>query len=99
MGWGWWEAGGRSLAAARAHPPPFLHSQSGVLTIRLGGDMGTYVLNKQAPNKQLWLSSPVRQERGREKGLVVADACARPPDSPIPSLPHPTPPAQWPRAL
>lgn len=29
-----------------------------VLTIRLG-DMGTYVLNKQTPNRQLWLSSPV----------------------------------------
>ncbi|KAK3823399.1 MAG: hypothetical protein J3Q66DRAFT_279371 [Benniella sp.] len=31
--------------------------QSGVLTIKLG-DKGTYVINKQPPNKQLWLSSP-----------------------------------------
>ncbi|GAA5992176.1 hypothetical protein JCM10908_001805 [Rhodotorula pacifica] len=31
--------------------------KSGVLTIRLG-DYGTYVLNKQPPNKQIWLSSP-----------------------------------------
>lgn len=23
-------------------------------------DIGTYVINKQAPNKQIWLSSPVR---------------------------------------
>ncbi|XP_069084794.1 frataxin, mitochondrial [Pleurodeles waltl] len=31
---------------------------SGVLTIKLGRDMGTYVINKQTPNKQIWLSSP-----------------------------------------
>jgi len=30
----------------------------GVLTLKLG-PMGTYVINKQTPNKQLWLSSPV----------------------------------------
>lgn len=29
-----------------------------VLTLKLG-DQGTYVLNKQTPNRQLWLSSPV----------------------------------------
>ncbi|KAJ6433354.1 hypothetical protein OIU84_017114 [Salix udensis] len=29
-----------------------------VLTLKLG-DLGTYVLNKQSPNRQLWLSSPV----------------------------------------
>ena len=32
--------------------------QEGVLTIALGS-RGTYVLNKQAPNKQIWSSSPV----------------------------------------
>ena len=31
----------------------------GVLTVKLGGTFGTYVINKQTPNKQLWLSSPV----------------------------------------
>ncbi|KAL2614218.1 hypothetical protein R1flu_025910 [Riccia fluitans] len=31
---------------------------SGVLTIRLG-KLGTYVINKQTPNRQIWLSSPV----------------------------------------
>ncbi|KAL2092072.1 hypothetical protein ACEWY4_011870 [Coilia grayii] len=31
---------------------------SGVLTIKLGGDHGTYVINKQTPNRQIWLSSP-----------------------------------------
>jgi len=30
---------------------------SGVLTLQLG-DEGTYVINKQPPNKQIWLSSP-----------------------------------------
>ncbi|KAJ6817281.1 frataxin, mitochondrial [Iris pallida] len=29
-----------------------------VLTLKLG-DMGTYVINKQTPNRQVWLSSPV----------------------------------------
>ncbi|GAA5886310.1 hypothetical protein JCM6882_001599 [Rhodosporidiobolus microsporus] len=32
--------------------------KSGVLTVKLG-DKGTYVVNKQPPNKQIWLSSPV----------------------------------------
>ncbi|KAK4052842.1 Mitochondrial matrix iron chaperone [Microbotryomycetes sp. JL201] len=31
--------------------------KSGVLTLKLG-DKGTYVINKQPPNKQIWLSSP-----------------------------------------
>jgi frataxin len=31
---------------------------SGVLELTLG-DKGTYVINKQAPNKQIWLSSPL----------------------------------------
>jgi frataxin len=31
---------------------------TGVLTLKLGGK-GTYVLNKQTPNRQLWWSSPV----------------------------------------
>ncbi|XP_045604277.1 frataxin, mitochondrial [Procambarus clarkii] len=30
----------------------------GVLTLQLGSS-GTYVINKQTPNKQIWLSSPV----------------------------------------
>jgi len=29
-----------------------------VLTLRLG-DLGTYVVSKQTPNRQIWLSSPV----------------------------------------
>lgn len=33
--------------------------KSGVLTVKLG-DRGTYVINKQPPNKQIWLSSPIR---------------------------------------
>jgi frataxin len=31
---------------------------AGVLTLKLG-EGGTYVLNKQPPNKQIWLSSPM----------------------------------------
>ncbi|KAH9328622.1 hypothetical protein KI387_000730, partial [Taxus chinensis] len=31
---------------------------SGVLTLKLG-NLGTYVINKQTPNRQIWLSSPV----------------------------------------
>jgi frataxin len=31
---------------------------SGVITVKLGGQLGTYVINKQSPNKQIWLSSP-----------------------------------------
>ncbi|KAL4623149.1 frataxin, mitochondrial [Arapaima gigas] len=31
---------------------------SGVLTVKVGSDHGTYVINKQTPNKQIWLSSP-----------------------------------------
>jgi len=33
--------------------------QSGVLTLGMGSH-GTYVINKQPPNKQIWLSSPLR---------------------------------------
>ena len=31
---------------------------SGVLTLVLPNPFGTYVINKQSPNKQIWLSSP-----------------------------------------
>ncbi|VDM78708.1 unnamed protein product [Strongylus vulgaris] len=31
----------------------------GVLTVVVSKDVGTYVINKQSPNKQIWLSSPV----------------------------------------
>ena len=31
----------------------------GVLTVKLGGNLGTYVINKQTPNRQIWMSSPV----------------------------------------
>ncbi|GAA5989975.1 hypothetical protein JCM5350_002353 [Sporobolomyces pararoseus] len=33
--------------------------KSGVLTLKLGEEKGTYVINKQPPNKQIWLSSPL----------------------------------------
>ncbi|KAK5870562.1 hypothetical protein PBY51_003500 [Eleginops maclovinus] len=31
---------------------------SGVLTVKVDSEHGTYVINKQTPNKQIWLSSP-----------------------------------------
>jgi len=31
----------------------------GVLTVNLGPGRGTWVINKQRPNRQLWWSSPV----------------------------------------
>ncbi|XP_022697403.1 frataxin homolog, mitochondrial-like isoform X3 [Varroa jacobsoni] len=31
----------------------------GVLTVMLGQNHGTYVINKQTPNRQIWLSSPI----------------------------------------
>lgn len=33
--------------------------QDGVLTVNLGPKHGVYVINRQTPNKQIWLSSPV----------------------------------------
>lgn len=40
------------------NPPQYdVSYSSGVLTLYL--DKGTYVLNKQPPNQQIWLSSPV----------------------------------------
>lgn len=38
----------------------FVFLQDGVLTLHLGGSQGTYVINKQTPNQQIWLSSPAR---------------------------------------
>lgn len=29
-----------------------------MLTVNLGSDYGIYVINRQSPNKQIWLSSP-----------------------------------------
>ena len=49
---------------------------SGVLTLKIAGT-GTWVLNKQVPNKQIWLSSPVsgpcRYEYDGEKWTHTRD--------------------------
>jgi frataxin-like iron-binding protein CyaY len=52
--------------------------QSGVLTVRLGRH-GTFVINKQTPNRQIWLSSPVRWAPGRLalRRLLLAGPPAR----------------------
>ncbi|XP_013398313.1 frataxin, mitochondrial-like [Lingula anatina] len=40
------------------HPDYDVGFNNGVLTINMGDRIGTYVINKQTPNKQIWLSSP-----------------------------------------
>ncbi|VVC27087.1 Frataxin,Frataxin/CyaY,Frataxin conserved site [Cinara cedri] len=37
---------------------PDITFSDGVLTLQLGPPYGTYVINRQTPNKQIWLSSP-----------------------------------------
>jgi len=44
--------------------------QQGVLTLQLGKP-GTYVINKQAPNKQVWWSSPIRCAHFHGTGMVL----------------------------
>ncbi|CAN8029544.1 unnamed protein product [Ixodes persulcatus] len=40
-------------------PEADLALSDGVLTLHLGPRIGTFVINKQTPNRQIWLSSPV----------------------------------------
>ncbi|ETW87490.1 hypothetical protein HETIRDRAFT_457050 [Heterobasidion irregulare TC 32-1] len=47
-----------SLLDDFADPEYEVEYHSGVLTLKLGPH-GTYVVNKQPPNKQIWLSSPL----------------------------------------
>lgn len=35
-----------------------LSFQDGVLTVKISDQHGTYVINRQTPNRQIWLSSP-----------------------------------------
>ncbi|KAJ7169650.1 hypothetical protein C8R46DRAFT_1089506 [Mycena filopes] len=46
-----------NLVDSLGNPAYEVEYHSGVLTLQLG-DKGTYVINKQPPNKQIWLSSP-----------------------------------------
>ncbi|XP_063769988.1 frataxin, mitochondrial isoform X2 [Pseudophryne corroboree] len=52
---------------------------NGVLTVKFGGDIGTYVINKQTPNRQIWLSSPTsnRQTRPGAQEVRSAGGCCR----------------------
>lgn len=36
-----------------------VNSAMGVVTVKIGLETGTYVINKQTPNQQIWLSSPL----------------------------------------
>ncbi|KAI0085635.1 hypothetical protein BDY19DRAFT_908857 [Irpex rosettiformis] len=47
-----------NLLDEEGNPEYEVEYSSGVLTLKLG-EHGTYVINKQPPNKQIWLSSPV----------------------------------------
>lgn len=38
--------------------PLLMDKQAGVLTFSLPNKAGTYVINKQPPTRQIWLSSP-----------------------------------------
>ena len=49
----------RFRLAARGASLPLLCVQQGVLSIKLGEGRGTFVVNKQSPNRQLWLASPL----------------------------------------
>uniref|UniRef100_A0A7E4VZR5 ferroxidase n=1 Tax=Panagrellus redivivus TaxID=6233 RepID=A0A7E4VZR5_PANRE len=41
-------------------PPDYdVNYAMGVLTTRISSSVGTYVINKQSPNQQIWLSSPM----------------------------------------
>ncbi|KAI1715947.1 frataxin-like domain-containing protein [Ditylenchus destructor] len=49
-----------TLPDVAACDPSFDVSYSmGVLTAKIGQNVGTYVINKQTPNRQIWLSSPI----------------------------------------
>ena len=83
-----------SLCPFLAHPfvstlgkPLAPDSQSGVLTLRLGEGKGTYVINKQAPNRQLWLSSPVG---GPVRYDLVPSSSSSAPASSSGSVPSPS---------
>lgn len=54
-------------------PIPYLRTflQAGVMNINITG-IGTYVINKQPPNKQIWLSSPISGPK-RFDYVIVSD--------------------------
>jgi len=45
------------------------------MTINFGQAHGTYVINKQPPNKQIWLSSPIRPVPLYTKRTNLANLC------------------------
>lgn len=48
--------------------------QDGVLTIHFGATHGTYVINRQSPNRQIWLSSPTSGPKRYDYVPVVVAA-------------------------
>ncbi|XP_063703487.1 frataxin homolog, mitochondrial isoform X2 [Culicoides brevitarsis] len=50
----------------------------GVLTVKLGSQKGTYVINRQSPNRQIWLSSPLSGPKRYDfipKNAETGDKC------------------------
>jgi Frataxin-like domain len=45
--------------------------------VRLGGDRGTFVINKQTPNRQIWLASPVRWDTSSSTACMGRAVCTR----------------------
>lgn len=60
----------------QCYSPTNRRPKSGVLTLKLG-EHGTYVINKQPPNKQIWLSSPTRYVNIECSLVLAIDTCAR----------------------
>eukprot|EP00047_Mylnosiga_fluctuans_P021595 m.106840 g.106840 ORF g.106840 m.106840 type:complete len:130 (-) comp8955_c2_seq7:119-508(-) len=64
-------------ALCEDRPATDVSMSDGVLTINLGG-AGVYVVNKQSPNQQIWLSSPISGPRRFEfDGAKSAWVCNR----------------------
>jgi frataxin len=47
------------LPPTRVHTDFDVNYAMGVLTVHIAPSIGTYVINKQTPNRQIWLSSPI----------------------------------------
>ena len=63
-----------ALESLDEHFPDFdIDYAQGVLTMKLGDEHGTYVLNKQRPNMQIWWSSPTSGPKRFEYEKATGD--------------------------
>lgn len=49
----------------------------GVITAKVGRDKGTYVINKQTPNRQIWLSSPISGPKRQDLSHLTLLYCVQ----------------------